>query len=96
MDSEQIDWESSRQATRKESKGRRRVDIKLLLCKQCRLNKVLFHRQQQDDHRCPLYDGDNEDRDHLLTYPHIEATKLNLKRITELGKNWRSLKQTLS
>ena len=91
MDLEQIDWELSRQPSRKEPKGRRRVDIKLL-CKQCRLNKVLFHRQKQDNHRCPLCDGDREDRDHLLTCPHTEATKLNLKRITELGKKLEKLK----
>ena len=49
MDSEQINWESSRQTMRKESKGKKRADIKLL-CNQCKLNKILYHRQQQDDH----------------------------------------------
>ena len=68
-----INWESSRQA-RKETKGKRRIDVKLLY-EQCGLNKVLYNRQQRDNHRCPLCNGDRENRDHLLTYPHTEATK---------------------
>ena len=68
---------------RKEPKGKRRVDIKLL-CNECGLNKILYHRQQQDDHWCPLCDEDREDRNHLLTHPHFEATKFALKRIAEL------------
>ena len=63
-----INWESSRQA-RKETKGKRRIDVKLLY-EQCGLNKVLYNRQQRDNHRCPLCNGDRENRDHLLTCPH--------------------------
>ncbi len=39
-DPNRIDWESSRQAMRKETKRKRRIDVKLL-CEQCGLNKVL-------------------------------------------------------
>ena len=37
-------------------------------------------------------DGDGDDRDYLLIYPHTEATKLHLKRITELRKKIEKLK----
>ena len=45
MDPGKIDWKLSRQVMRKEPKGRRRIDIKLL-CDQFGLNKTLYNRQQ--------------------------------------------------
>ena len=45
MDLEQIDWESSRKATRREPKGKRRVDIKFL-CGQCGLNKFFTDKNE--------------------------------------------------
>ena len=84
-DPNRIDWESSRQAMRKEIKGKRRIDVKLL-CEQCGLNKVLYNRQQRDDHQCPLFNGDRENRDHLLTCPHTAALKkwtTNQKKLAE-------------
>ena len=90
MDPEQIDWETSRKATKREPIGKRRVDIKLL-CAQCRLNKVIFYRQKRDDTQCPLCNGKVKDRDHLLTCPHLEATKLHLKLMTDLKKKLEKL-----
>ena len=74
VDPNRIDWESSRKAMQKETKGKRRIDVKFL-CEQCGLNKVLYNRQQRDNHRCPLCNGERETRDHLLTCPHTESTK---------------------
>ena len=96
MDPEQIDWESSRQTMRIELKRKRRVDIKLL-CDQCRLNKILYNRQEQNDHQCLLWDKDREDRNHPFTCPHSKVTKVYLKSQKKLAeKKQRNFKQILS
>ena len=83
-------WKESRLAMKRLSRGQRRIDSKLL-CNSCGFENTLFNRREQNTHTCPVCNGPNEDRDHMLTCQAPSAIANRKKNFDSLEKEMKDL-----
>jgi len=89
-DPKRILWEESRLAMKRTSGAHRRIDTKLL-SNECRFNKTIFDRRQQDTHTCPVCSAPKEDRNHIFTCQGQAVVKNREKNLKELKKELEDL-----